>query len=99
MEAMVRGWIEKRTNKNGSVSYRIRYALGTGPKGTRKQPSQTFATRKEAEKALAIQIKEVHQGTAVCEDRQLFGDYLQTWLSTGCKKPRPPTKRRYTDLI
>jgi integrase len=92
----VRGWIEKRVGKRG-VSYRIRIDKGL-VEAKRKQPSQTFRTKKEAEAALAKWVSEVSGGTFVEPSDRTLGQYLTEWLETVSQSVRPPTLRRYRDL-
>src|SRR3954471_17487421 len=91
----MRGRIEKRVGPRG-VSYRIRVELGTDPvEGTRRQPSKTFATRKEAEGELTKWLNEVQNGTFIEPDNTKLADYLSQWLAGLGGTIRGSTERRY----
>ncbi len=95
----MRGRIEKRAGNDGKVSYRIKWEKGTGPRGERRQGSQTFRTRKEAEAALAKAVQEAQSGTALEPTRKTLAEFLTEWEGTLSETIRPTTERRYRDLI
>jgi integrase len=95
----MRGRIEKRVGKHG-VSYRVRIDLGDDPvNGARKRPSQTFPTRKAAEEALAKWLGQLQAGTFVEPHDLTVAEYLVQWEETLAETVRPPTARRYKDLL
>jgi integrase len=82
------------------VSYRIRVELGDDPvTGTRRQPSRTYATRKQADAALAEWVREVQLGTAVHAEKMTVAQYLERWQETLLETVRSSTQRRYRDLL
>jgi len=78
----VRGSIQKRPSAKGS-SYRVRVEYPADPTtGERRQRSETFGTKREAEAALAKWVNEIERGTAVDTTRQTTGEFLTHWLDT-----------------
>jgi hypothetical protein len=54
-----------------------------------------FLTRREAERALAQVVGEVHTGIHVSPDPQTVGEWIDRWLPTMASKIRPSTWRDY----
>ena len=61
----------------------------------RQQMKGGFLTRREAERALAQVVGEVHTGTHVSPDPQTVGEWIDRWLPTMASKIRPSTWRDY----
>jgi integrase len=97
----VRGSIVKRTGKNGTVYYDVVFDVGRDPvTGKRKQKRMRgFATKKEAEKALAQAIAEVERGTYLDPAKITVGEYLDRWFANHARKLSPTTRRRYEGII
>jgi integrase len=93
--------IKKVTNKDGSISWRIRYDLPPDPvTGERRQKRETFKTEKEAKAALSARLVALEQGTAVESSRTTVREYLYRWLESAVKPTvRETTYRRHAGLI
>lgn len=93
------GHIVTRTVKNGSKRYDCVWRAGG------RQHWKTFTKRKPAEEFLATVVKEVHEGTFVHVNPELFGKVLDRWLShslevrlkTGLVKPS--TAKSYKSMV
>jgi integrase len=95
----MKGAIWKRQGKRG-VSYTVRVDLGPDPvTGQRRQRAETFRTKKDAETALAKWIADIDRGTALDTEKLTVGEYLTHWLDSLGESVRPPTRRRYSDLM
>lgn len=88
----MRGTVQKKGNKWYAVLYTGKDEL-TG-KWQRKWFSG-FKTKKEAEKFLAEKVSEVAQGRYTEPSKELFADYLQTWLEDKKMQVRPSTWKTY----
>ena len=74
------GSIQKRSGAQG-VAYRARVEFPPDPvTGERRQRSQTFKTKKEAEKALAGWLVEIERGVAIDTDRLTVAELFERWL-------------------
>jgi hypothetical protein len=72
----MRGSIEKRTGPQG-VAFRVRVEYPPDPiTGKRRQPSETFKTKNEAETKLALWLAEIERGTAVDTTKMTLGEFL-----------------------
>ena len=78
----MRGSIQKRHSAKGA-SYRVRVEYPADPTtGDRRQRSETFGTKRDAEAALARWVNEIERGTAVDTTRQTVAEFLTHWLDT-----------------
>ena len=78
--------IDKRTNKDGTFSYRYRFEVASVD-GKRKWKSKSgFATKREAREAgkIAQQAYE-HVGQIVEPSDISYADFLDMWLEKDCK--------------
>ena len=87
---MARGTVRKMGDM-----WAIRYSAGVDPvTGKRRQPSKRgFATRAEAEAALAVALAEVATGRHIVPTRTTFADAVQHWLDAA--EVRGTTYERY----
>lgn len=80
---MARGSVQKRIATNGKAAYRVRVEYDADPiTGKRRQSSESFRTRKEADRRLASWLSEIERGTAVRPDTMTVSDLLEQWLTT-----------------
>ncbi|WP_167458458.1 tyrosine-type recombinase/integrase [Mesorhizobium kowhaii] len=81
--------VRKLKKKNGAVFYQALWSV-RDLDGTRRQPSKSFATMKEA-KAFAAQMAKEVEGAGVHDRRYTLGEYLKYWVDwvdrTGQKSP------------
>jgi len=92
----MRGEVKKR----GSA-YSVRYDVGVDPiTGKRIQKRQSgFATKKEAEEALAKLIAESGNRGLPDADRMTVGDWLRKWLDMHCGGLSPSTAKGYRMIV
>src|SRR4051812_1953728 len=97
---MARGSIQKRTGPHG-VAYRVRVEFREDPTtNKRRQRSETFKTKREAETALAKRLAEIERGTVVDTTKQTVGEFLIHWLETVAKhRVRATTLEDYERTI
>lgn len=88
----MRGTVQKKGNKWYAVLYTGKDEL-TG-KWQRKWFSG-FKTKKEAEKFLAEKVSEVAQGKYTEPSKELYANYLETWLEDKKLQVRPSTWKTY----
>ena len=88
---MARGSILKRKNKNGSVTFSIKYRTGDGTQVKRA----IGPSRGEAQRALTAAIAAVDRGDHQTTSRETFEEAATRWLDA--KRPRiePATYRDY----
>jgi integrase len=79
---MARGTILRRRNKNGSVTFSIKYRTGDGTQVKRA----IGPTRGEAQKALTAALAAVDRGHHQSVSRETFAEAADRWLET--KRPR-----------
>ncbi|CAN5670425.1 site-specific integrase [soil metagenome] len=79
--ARMAGNITKRVGRDGTVAYRVRVEVPTVD-DQRKQSSETFRTRKEAERRLAAWLVEIDRGTAIDPSKLTVAKLLHMWLET-----------------
>jgi len=93
---MARGSIQKRQSAKG-MAYWVRVEYAADPTtGERRQRSETFRLKKDAEAALAKWLAEIDRGTAVDTTRQTVGEFLTHWLDTvAAYRVRPTTLEDY----
>jgi integrase len=92
----MKGSIQKRIGKDGKPSYMARVEMSGDRPGKRKQRAKTFATKKEAESALAKWLVEIERGTAVEPSRLTVAELAQKWLDTvAAHKVKPTTLEDY----
>ncbi|MBT2284259.1 site-specific integrase [Paenibacillus polymyxa] len=93
----MRGCISKR--KNGTYAYTIE--MGKHPEtGRRRQKMKSgFASRKEAEAALAQALAEVGRGSYITETKETVQDYFIKYLDLKRPQLRPGTVKTYKWLI
>jgi integrase len=99
---MARGAITKRiSERTGKASYQIRVELPPDPvTGDRRQGSETYRTRKEAEARLATWLREIERGEAVLPSSITVGELLQSWLATVASATvKPQSLAAYTRAI
>lgn len=81
--------VRKLKRKNGAVFYQALWSVHDLD-GTRRQPSKSFATMREA-KAFAAQMAKEVEGAGVHDRHYTFGEYLKYWVDwverTGQKSP------------
>ncbi|MEK3744757.1 site-specific integrase [Brevibacillus sp. FSL K6-0770] len=58
-----------------------------------------FATKKEAEKAMAEKITEINQGTYIEPSKEMFSSFLTSWLDNKRMSVRSSTYRNYEWLV
>ena len=91
----MKGSIRKRGN-----SYKLTVDIGKDTEGRRRQHSQTFRTRKEADAALGAILKQAQDGSLVKSTRLTTGQYLHQWLDGYAQSHvRPLTLRRYRGIV
>lgn len=92
--------ITKREGTRG-VAYRVTVDFPPDPiTGKRKQRTETFRTRKEAESREREWMVEIERGTAVDSTKMTVAEYLQHWLETSVKHTvRQSTFRSYAQLV
>jgi integrase len=98
MEAI---WMRGAVEKRGS-GYSIRYEIGRDPvTGRRLQRRESgFATKKEAEAALAKRVTETNHGLHHGATRMTVGDWLKKWLDTNCEgRLSPSTVNGYRMIV
>jgi len=99
---MARGSIQKRVSAaSGDTSYRARVEFPADPvTGKRRQLSETFATRKSAQSALATWLADIERGTAVDTSTMTVADFIRHWLdSVAAHKVRATTLVDYRHTI
>jgi integrase len=95
---MARGSIQRRTNKDGSVSYLARVEFPSN--GKRQQRAKAFPSKRAAESHLAKWLTEIESGAVVLPDTSTVGDLLDTWLVTvAAHKLRPSSLAGYRYTI
>jgi integrase len=96
----MRGSIQKRPGPQGAA-YRARVEYPADPvTGKRRQRSETFKTKREAETALSKWLAEIERGTAVDTTKQTVGEFLRHWLETVARhRVRPTTFEDYEATI
>lgn len=97
---MAQGMVTKEVTDDG-VRWRVRVDLGPDPvTGKRRRPQRTYATKKEADAALATWLVEIERGTVINDSKQTVGAYLQHWLTaTAQHRVRPTTYESYSTLV
>src|SRR5690242_10417240 len=92
----MKGSIQKRIGKDGKPSYMVRIEMPGDRPGQRNQRAKTFATKKEAESALAKWLVEIERGTAVEPSRLTVAELAKKWLDTvAAHKVKPTTLEDY----
>lgn len=97
---MARGSILKRQRKVGPV-YLARVEYDADPiTGKRRQVSETYRTKREAERRLSAWLAEIERGTAVRPDRMTVAELLEQWLtSVAAHQVRETTVAGYRHAI
>jgi integrase len=92
--------ITKRQGKNG-ISYRVTVDFGSDPvTGKRRQRTETYRTKKEAESREREWLTEIERGTAVDGTKMTTGEYLQHWLESSVQHTvRKSTYKSYAHLV
>jgi len=91
----MRGHVRKRGNKWCFV-----IDVGRDENGKRKQKwFSGYATKKEAEKAMAAKLQEIVSGVYVAENNDTVETYLRNWLEDKRSQVRPSTYRGYEWLV
>jgi integrase len=98
---MAQGSIKKFTAKDGTISYRARADGGTDPAtGKRRQPMESFRTRKEAEAWLREQQRRADRGEWVQTRKTTLGQWVAEWLSgAGARGRKESTLITYSSLF
>ncbi len=98
---MARGSVQKRIAATGKAAYRVRVEYDPDPStGHRRQSSETFRTRKEADRRLAAWLSEIERGTAVRPDTMTVADLMAAWLAdVAAHRVRETTRKGYEDTI
>ncbi len=95
---MARGSILKR-NRNNVVSYLVRVEYDPDPvTGKRRQRSESFRLRKDADKRLSAWLSEIDRGTAIEPTKMTVAVLLNAWLddiATHAVRPSTLTGYRY----
>lgn len=88
---MARGSILKR-NRNGVVSYLVRVEYEPDPvTGKRRQRSESFRLRKDAQTRLAAWLAQIDRGTAIDPSKLTVAELLRTWLDDVAAHSLRPT--------
>lgn len=95
---MATGSIQKRITKNGGIRWRIRWDVTDPVTGERRQPSQTFATKKKAEEELRKRLAEAERGIAAASDQPL-GVFLGEWLAITAPSRSPSSNHVYATRL
>lgn len=99
---MASGTINKRKSLHtGKVSYQLRVELPPDPvTGERRQGSETYRTRKEAEARRSEWLQEIERGEAVMPSTVTVGELLREWLHTvAAHTVKPRSLEVYTFTI
>lgn len=81
----MKGSIQKRSGPQG-IAYRVRVEYPPDPvTGNRRQRSESFAKKKDAETALAKWVSEIDRGTAVDTTKMTVAEFLRHWLDASAK--------------
>lgn len=91
--------IRKVTLQDGTARYRLVVDVPRGADGRRRQVTQTFRTKKEAQDALARIRVESGTGRYVRQDKITLGEYLEGWLAATSRGLEPGTVRSYQDAL
>ena len=91
--------INKTTLKDGSVRYRLVVDVGRDEKGTRKQLTRTFDTRREAREELSRIRHETNLGTYVKPSKETVNSCLDGYLKGATRGLRASTRRNYEDAL
>lgn len=91
----------------GSISQRspgtwsIRFDMGVGPDGIRKQKRVTFrGTKREAEREMTRMLNELNTGSFVEPTKVTVKSFLESWLADYAKMSVvPKTYERYSEII
>lgn len=76
--------------------YRFVVDIGIDPQtGKRRQLTKTFDGKREAERALAKILTDVHQGTFAGPSKVTVGEYLDDWLRSVVRGKSPNTESAY----
>jgi hypothetical protein len=90
-----RGRPKACSKSHGSWGYTVDLGPGPNPDGTsatrRQMTKGGFATKKEAEDALAAILDATAKGTTVAVDNQTVAAYLRTWLANKIADGLRPT--------
>jgi integrase len=89
-----RGEIVKRVTSKGETRYLARVWSGK-----RRSISKTFRTKKEAEAWKAQKITEVNTRGLIVPSKQLFSDFLKSWLKTWKTELRPHIHAHYSKTL
>lgn len=89
----MQGSIQKRVGKRGN-SWRVRYDVPQ-PDGSRKQVSETVATKREAEALLTRRMHEMHTGAYAPPSTLTVTDLLDRWLAPHAARLSPASVHRY----
>jgi len=94
------GRIEKKSNKNGSTSYRVVIELGECRiTGKRLRKFATASTKKEADRLKNQMIADLQGNTFISISNKTVGEWVQEWLDTYSPSYSPTTVRGYTTLV
>jgi len=77
----MQGTIDKRIGTNGRVSYRVRVESPDPVTGERRPRSETYKTRKEAEKRRREWVTEIENGVAVDSTKMTVAELFAQWLA------------------
>ncbi len=86
----MKGSIRKR-----GKSYTLTIDIGRHADGRRRQHTETFRTRREADAALANLLKQAQNGSYIKPSRLTLSDYLRQWLQGREPHLRPQSIQRY----
>jgi integrase len=91
--------IRKITLQDGTVRYRLVVDVPRDADGKRRQVTHTYATKKEAQNALANIRVESGTGRYVRPGKTTLGEYLDGWLAATSRGLEPGTVRSYQDAL
>ena len=91
--------INKITLKDGSVRYRLVVDVGRDEKGTQKQLTCTFDTRREAREELSRIRHETNLGTYVKPSKETVNSCLDGYLKGATRGLRASIRRNYEDAL
>lgn len=95
------GKIERRVNKDGSISFSTRIEGPRDPdSGERRRVRVTAGTERELRKAVAAALADIRDGTRVKADDRKVGEFVGWWLdNVMASELRPTTLAAYREVL
>ncbi|WNS82202.1 Arm DNA-binding domain-containing protein [Domibacillus sp. DTU_2020_1001157_1_SI_ALB_TIR_016] len=72
----------KKNKQTGKWDFIINIGKDPLTDKRKQKKKRGFQTKKEAEKALAALLNELHEGLYIEPSKQTYGDYMRFWLDT-----------------